>query len=251
MIPYDDDVDIVILRKDLPKFKQYLDEIREDFNVYRYFIPINNFSLYYKIYPKRNALSIVDHSYEWPFIDIFICDYDEKNNTLYDISDHHTFHPVSANTIPITLSGYGEETKHKKYYFRVFKDYLKMLDVSYGKNWRQVCITSDYDHRTEYPTPFTSGFHCKNILTDYSEDDSTSDSLDSLNPLDKLNPLDSLDSLDTKPHYYRNKPVHEGFQFKLKRHKKPIGVVLILIFFFFFVLYLYRRFFPTSSSQKS
>ena len=46
---------------------------------------------------------------------------------------------------------------------RVFKDMNIFLDEMYP-NWKNICISSGWNHRTEKKIDKISSFHCKNIL---------------------------------------------------------------------------------------
>ena len=159
LISYDDDIDIIINKKDLEKFEDLV--VSSDISaIYKYEKPILNETLYYKLYPKYNTIDIEKYEYKWPFVDIFVYDLDKNGNMIIDSNKNLN---VSDQTIPVSIISYNE---NKKYNFKIFKEYEKILDESY-KNWRSVCMSSDWNHIKEEPTTVKASFNCKNVIPGY------------------------------------------------------------------------------------
>lgn len=174
LISYDDDIDIIIYKKDLEKFENVIKESNIS-NIFKYKNPILNSSLYYKLYPKSNTINIDSiennikeiirgdkYDYKWPFIDIFVYDLDENNELIDIFSNDNTY--IKDETIPIVITSYNT---HKTYNFKIFKEYEKLLDKFY-KDWRDVCVTSEWNHIKEEPVLLQCSFNCKNVIPDYS-----------------------------------------------------------------------------------
>jgi phosphorylcholine metabolism protein LicD len=181
-ISYDDDIDIIIHKKDLEKFEMIKKEIIDEkiANIFTYKTPILKSSLYYKLYPINHTISIesIEHKikeiisgerydYKWPFIDVFIYDLDE-NDKMIDIALNKTF-DVSDETIPIVITSYNDM---KTYRSRIFKEYEKIVDQTY-KNWRNICFTSDWNHTKEESILTQCSFSCKNVNPDYDKNNDT------------------------------------------------------------------------------
>ena len=173
LISYDDDIDIIINKKDVHKFEELI-KSSDISKIFKYDTPILNSSLYYKLYPKNNTLDISSsglkikqiirdeiYDYKWPFIDIFIYDLDENGNMI--IVDTNTKTNVHDKIIPVSVSSYNTK---KNYNFKIFQEYEKILDQSY-KNWRNVCMSSDWNHIKEESLLLKCSFNCKNVIPDY------------------------------------------------------------------------------------
>lgn len=158
LIPYDDDLDIIVDRNDIPKIEFLLKDIDKKYSVYRYKNKLNN-GLYAKIY-NLYGKTIENYSYKWPFIDIFI----------FDKSLDGIFLPERKKTVNIFPDYINVElTSHnsgKTYKTSVFRDYSKLLDTLFP-NWRNVCTSSDRNHRNETEKRYIYSFNCKNVLSDY------------------------------------------------------------------------------------
>lgn len=163
LISYDDDIDIIINKKDIKIFEDLV-IFSNISNIYKFETPILNGTLYYKLYPKYNTINIDKYEYKWPFIDIFIYDLDEKGNMIIDSNKKLN---VPDQTIPVSIMSYNG---NKKYNFKIFKDYEKILDESY-KNWRNICMSSDWNHIKEEATKVKVSFNCKNIIPGYVPED--------------------------------------------------------------------------------
>jgi len=160
LISYDDDIDIIIHKKDLQKFENVVFPSHLS-GIYKFEKPKLNGTLYYKLYPKDNAINIHKYEYKWPFIDIFVYELDENKNMIIDSNKKLN---VPDQTIPVSITSYNG---NKKYNVKIFKDYEKILDDSY-KNWRTVCMSSDWNHIKEEATKIRTTFNCKNVIPGYS-----------------------------------------------------------------------------------
>ena len=163
IISYDDDIDTMINKKNLPLFENLIPELKKICNVYKYKKPIWNNTLYYKLYPKEFKI-IKGKEFGWPFIDIFIYEFD-KNNII--IATDKYFRPnISENFIYDYLHS-NDPKNNKKYRIQVLKDYKKILD-NYYKDWDKICISRDFDHTREKSISDTYSFNCQNIIPNYS-----------------------------------------------------------------------------------
>ena len=164
-IPYDDDVDIFVKRSDLKS----LLSLKDYMNIYVYPVPILNNTLHYKLYPKDESITseIKGYSYRYPFIDVFVYDkicssniiYGEKCNTCLLIENIEMNMNDKTELVDIGSNG----VKGLTIKTRVFKDMNIFLDEMYP-NWKNICISSGWNHRTEKKIDKISSFHCKNIL---------------------------------------------------------------------------------------
>jgi phosphorylcholine metabolism protein LicD len=168
-IPYDDDIDIIIDREDLKTFEKTLPILKQHMNVYKYKKPIFNNTLYYKLYPKDDSVSIkIDgYPYRYPFIDVFVYDKVYVKNILYKEAtkkvlyiDNKVFE-MNEDTELVDLGSHSVKGFTIK--TRVFKDRTIFLDKTYP-NWEEMCISSTWNHRLEKPTKYRGQFFCKNIL---------------------------------------------------------------------------------------
>lgn len=163
-ISYDDDIDIIINKKDLSNLEKLFPEIKTYANVFKMSKPIVNQTLYYKLYPKKDFIKVSKKEYGgdygWPFIDIFI--YENKGDHLYFQS-----HKKKVNIKEEFIDGFlYSHNNDKKYKIKLFKNYEKILDSLY-KNWQTKCISSVWNHRLEKNNPKVLEFSCKNIIPDY------------------------------------------------------------------------------------
>ena len=133
MMPWDDDIDIVILKKDINK----LLDLREEFNKYN--LDITTFFAGYKIYLKDGE-KIKNYKFRYPFLDVFIGI--EKDGKIVFTSElaNKMFKP----NYPIK-----EIYPLKEYNFEDIKvigvnNIEKVCDLNFP-NWRNYAIKT-YDH---------------------------------------------------------------------------------------------------------
>jgi GR25 family glycosyltransferase involved in LPS biosynthesis len=137
-ISYDNDVTIMIERNEIKNFEKMIPSLEKYMNIYKFKKPKQE--LYYKLYPKK---------IEYPFIDIFIYDKNQKG-ILYGqtgIRIGETFYDISEDIIDTEISS---NTENKVYKTKLIKDYKNFLDIQY-KNWENICSSKSIT------------FYCKNI----------------------------------------------------------------------------------------
>jgi hypothetical protein len=137
-ISYDNDVTIMIERNEIKNFEKMIPSLEKYMNIYKFKKPKQE--LYYKLYSKK---------IEYPFIDIFIYDKNQKG-ILYGqtgIRIGETFYDISEDIIDTEISS---NTENKVYKTKLIKDYKNFLDIQY-KNWENICSSKSIT------------FYCKNI----------------------------------------------------------------------------------------
>jgi len=137
-ISYDNDVSIMIERNEIKNFEKMIPSLEKYMNIYKFKKPKQE--LYYKLYSKK---------IEYPFIDIFIYDKNQKG-ILYGqtgIRIGETFYDISEDIIDTEISS---NTENKVYKTKLIKDYKNFLDIQY-KNWENICSSKSIT------------FYCKNI----------------------------------------------------------------------------------------
>lgn len=154
-ISYDDDIDIIINRKDLKKFKNMFSVFINFMNIYE--LEDKKMDLHYKFFPKDISITeeIKGYNYRYPFIDVFVYDKINKNEIYTD----NIIYIMSDEIIIDYMESYSNDYKYK---IKVFKDYTFFLNSLY-KNWENVCISSTWNHRLERSQK-KSEFLCKNII---------------------------------------------------------------------------------------
>jgi phosphorylcholine metabolism protein LicD len=175
LIHYDDDLDIIANRQDIHKIENILEKIKKiGIGVYHYKNKLNN-SLYAKIYSKNGETILYkNYEYKWPFIDIFV--FDKTQDGIYLPEKRKTV-KMSDKFIQAELTSHNTD---KKYSTSVFKDYSLFLDSCFP-NWKNLCVSSDRNHRRETENRFVYSFNCKNIIPGYTK-----------NVNEKYNPLYSV-----------------------------------------------------------
>lgn len=143
IIPWDDDGDLSVLKKDDSKLKKL--EVKLNRNGYG----MVSVWLGYKIFPLDGALIRKDFKYKFPFIDIFLV---EENKNVYHYSDIR---------VKNSWKKYYHEKKDllplKRYQFNDFtlvgpNNPVPYLDRAYGSDWRTKGWKS-YDHSREIGIP--------------------------------------------------------------------------------------------------
>ena len=162
LISYDDDVDIIINKKDLNKLEQLFPEIKKFCNIFKYDKPKLSSSLYYKLYPNKNSINIKNTDYKWPFIDIFV--YEVRNDSIYFFLENKKFN-IKEEFIYDSIKSHNNKDKYK---IQIFKDYKNILNHIY-KNWESKCLTSEWDHKNTKGIIYSYEFDCMNIIPDYDK----------------------------------------------------------------------------------
>jgi phosphorylcholine metabolism protein LicD len=165
MIPWDDDVDLLIWRKDIDKIMS----LNEEFKQNGWILEIDWKLI--KLYPIIN-----DKKEEYPFIDFFVIDEYEENNTKKIarclVKDYykdrceqldkkhkwyHKWFHFNKNLID-RLTYYNLESEKYKYSILTKgpKDGIKILKYWYGDDCLKVCKTPEYNHITsKYEKPIS------------------------------------------------------------------------------------------------
>lgn len=134
-IPWDDDIDVLMSEEDFEVFKENIDE---DHRV----IKVKDFYKFYKKSGERPFLK----EYEWPFVDIFVFKVEEtdKEGKIILFRDEKSIEESYRyrDVFPLKEVSF-EDTKIK-----IPRKSKAILDKYFGKDWKDVCISSEYNHRT-------------------------------------------------------------------------------------------------------
>lgn len=132
-IPWDDDFDITIMKKD--KFK--LEKLFNNNTILsKYGLSISNWNRGYKIFLNKDSLSnfsINGFEYGWPFIDIFTEDYNKCPDCFYLDKDELLI----------------EKVKFGKTFVNVTKNALPKRKIYNSTNWKKKLIDTGYRHSIE------------------------------------------------------------------------------------------------------
>jgi phosphorylcholine metabolism protein LicD len=162
ILPYDDDINIIINMRDVEKIKNLSSKINTFCNIYTSRDKYRK-GLYYKIYSLDDTIVVNNQDWKWPFIDIFCYDI-TNDNKLHDIYEDKKL-DVSDITDKIILSSYNT---NKTFESRIFRDYNIILDSLYN-NWKNICISNSYNGMKENNIDSYTQFNCRNILPDYDK----------------------------------------------------------------------------------
>jgi hypothetical protein len=160
-IQWDDDVDMLIPEKDREKFEKMMENDKE-LSMYKYYKDL------YKIYLKNspNTIEIKNSLFDklvsgtvkwkWPFIDIFFYNSELKNDEekpYYLITPTSTFFGskivsnIKPYKLPTNLQTFRDTFENIEVDVPV--DYKLILETEYGKDWKEICVSSTYDHKKE------------------------------------------------------------------------------------------------------
>jgi lipopolysaccharide cholinephosphotransferase len=139
IIPWDDDLDVGVLKKNRDKFLS----LKPIFNKYGYTIVTSWFG-YKLFYTSRAKIKRYNHSY--PFIDVFIYTPSDNDMLVFMSKTARRFWPNStwkiSELFPLKTYKFGD--------FDIFgpKYPYNYLDNSYGKDWNEIAYRQ-YDHEKE------------------------------------------------------------------------------------------------------
>ncbi|XP_046552585.1 uncharacterized protein RT0683-like [Haliotis rubra] len=134
MIPWDDDLDIIVREKDMPLLLTFLQSLRPKYDHYTKWKV--NWKLYHKTSPKAGSMA-----WKWPFVDIFF------------YSEHPSFIQDCRNT---------EKKFNKTDVFPLIKRPFMGMMLPAPRHTRKVlestytidlCVSNSYDHRLEKNVP--------------------------------------------------------------------------------------------------
>ena len=154
LIPWDDDMDVIMKRDDITKLQKSV-AVLKDFQIYR---DVATFKFF-----KRHGKSIIRHQgFNWPFVDIFL--YKENQTHLWDDGLY------KGNIV-------WEKARYFPIQYRPFEDRLHPVpnDIVYGLeqegkyNTHIMCISNNYDHKldTETNTSDVESIKCKTLYQYY------------------------------------------------------------------------------------
>ena len=141
LIPWDDDIDVMIDEDDLQIFKEKCIPELKKYNIDSVVYSNKNTpGLKYKLCDLRNK-KIKEYNYSWPFIDIFV--YKKVNEyTIFDyVANKNVVFPEKFKLKKVkmnNINGYVPEN-YNLYLNKMFP------------NWKNDCISTEWNHRLERP----------------------------------------------------------------------------------------------------
>ena len=164
IIPWDCDVDMLVPETHREKFEKMLESEKEtELKMFKYFKDL------YKVFLKdsKNTVDIKSSLFDklvngkmgwkWPFIDIFFYNsekIEEKDGkTYYHITPTSTFFGskfvlnIKPYKLPTNLQTFRDTFEGVEVDVPV--DYKIILETEYGKDWKEICVSSSYDHKKE------------------------------------------------------------------------------------------------------
>ncbi|XP_046562334.1 uncharacterized protein LOC124271278 [Haliotis rubra] len=134
MIPWDDDLDIIVREKDKPLLLTFLQSLRPKYDHYTKWNV--NWKLYHKKSPKAGS-----KTWKWPFLDIFF--YLEKSSFIQDCkATQKKFN--KSDVFPLIKRPFMGMMLPAPRHTR------KVLESTYTID---LCVSNSYDHRLEIPVP--------------------------------------------------------------------------------------------------
>jgi len=137
LIPWDDDMDFAIRRDQ----KELLFSLKEELANANIGIVETWAGDLAKLYPLDRP-QIGKYPWSWPFIDIFYYHEDGEDIVLNRRSDSQS--KISKNDFLPFKKGIFEG-----FYVNIPNNSDKILMDRYGNEWKNVCVSSDYNHRLE------------------------------------------------------------------------------------------------------
>ena len=134
-IPWDDDLDFAIRRDQ----KELLFSLKKELADANIGLVSTGYADWAKIYPlDRPLIDNGDHPWSWPFIDIFYYDEEREDIALSDGSK-----VSKSDFLPLKKGVFEGISVH------IPNNSDKILGDKYGRDWKDVCISSGYNHRLE------------------------------------------------------------------------------------------------------
>ena len=135
LIPWDDDIDTIVPENLFNKHKNNIEAYLKQ-NGIGTTIRFNG--LYKHFYLKNENIENLDYS--WPFIDIFL----QKDNGIVIGEPHYKF-PYAFNYENCKQSTLNNIS------ILIPEEHDKILNLTYGNDWKDVCHGLDWDHAKETP----------------------------------------------------------------------------------------------------
>jgi glycosyl transferase, family 25 len=149
LIPWDDDVDVLVNKKEQEKLiKIIFPELEKKYNIsFSKINSIKHADLKYKLFLSKNELikkmyfySI--YNYSWPFVDIFF--YDRNKN---EIKFNESLKDIVYN-LPEEFNLSYVEKEGLKFKSLSKKNTIHILNQEF-KGWKNDCLSSNWDHKNE------------------------------------------------------------------------------------------------------
>ncbi|XP_067664685.1 uncharacterized protein RT0683-like [Haliotis asinina] len=134
MIPWDDDLDIIVREKDKPLLLEFLQSLRPKYEHY------TNWKVNWKFYHKKSP-NAGSKAWKWPFIDIFF--YSEKSSFIQDCRAK-TKKFNKSDVFPLIKRPFMGMMLPAPRHTR------KVLESTYNID---LCVSNSYDHRLEKDVP--------------------------------------------------------------------------------------------------
>ena len=154
MVPWDDDIDVIMKMDDVTKLQEVVLKIKE-FEIY----PDLRTYKFFKVYGQ----SLINHrGFNWPFVDIF--SYKQNQTHLWDDGWYPEFIIwEKSRYFPLTYRPY-ENGLHP-----VPNDIVYGLEQEGKYDINNICISHNYDHKLdkEYDRSVVEAIHCKTLYPFY------------------------------------------------------------------------------------